>query len=108
LEAFDTEYLKGVQSIFKERRDALYSALSPIFNIDAKPEGAFYLWADISKYSDDGFDFAKKMLEDIHVAVTPGVDFGSQKHYIRFAYTREISHMLKGIKRIKEWLKGYK
>lgn len=108
LEAFDTEYLKGVQSIFKERRDALYGALSPIFNIDAKPEGAFYLWADISKYSDDGFDFAKKMLEDIHVAVTPGVDFGSQKHYIRFAYTREISHMLEGIKRIKEWLKGYK
>ena len=104
LEAFDLTYLKEVQNIFKKRRDALYEALTPLFDIDAKPEGAFYLWANISKYSDDGFSFAKKMLEDIHVAVTPGVDFGSQKQYIRFAYTREIPHMLEGVERIKKWL----
>lgn len=104
LEAFDFAYLKEVQSIFKSRRDALYEALLPLFNIDAKPQGAFYLWADISKYSNDGFEFAKKMLEDIHVAVTPGIDFGSQKNYIRFAYTREIPHMLEGVERIKKWL----
>jgi aspartate/methionine/tyrosine aminotransferase len=104
LEAFDLAYLKEVRGVFRQRRDALYEALAPIFNIDAKPQGAFYLWADISKYSDDGFEFAKKMLEDTHVAVTPGIDFGSQKHYVRFAYTREIPHMLEGVERIKKWL----
>jgi aspartate/methionine/tyrosine aminotransferase len=104
LEAFDANYLQQVQKSFKERRDALYEALVPLFDIDAKPEGAFYLWADISKYSNDGVEFARKMLEEIHVAVTPGVDFGSKKHYVRFAYTREIPHMLEGVKRIKKWL----
>ena len=106
LEAFDKEYLDDIKNTFKERRDYLYDELSSIFEIDAKPDGAFYLWANISKYSDDSFTFAKELLENIHVATTPGVDFGSNKtnEYIRFAYTRDIEHMKEGIKRLKEYL----
>jgi len=106
LEAFDKEYLDEIKNTFKERRDYLYDELSSIFQIDAKPDGAFYLWANISKYSDDSFAFAKELLENIHVATTPGVDFGSNKtnQYIRFAYTRDIKHMQEGIKRLKEYL----
>ena len=38
-------------------------------------DGAFYLYADVSRFSNDSFDFAKRMLEEAHVAATPGVDF---------------------------------
>jgi aspartate/methionine/tyrosine aminotransferase len=38
-------------------------------------DGAFYLYADVSEFSDDSFDFAKRLLEQAHVAATPGVDF---------------------------------
>ncbi len=106
LEAFDYEHLDKITQIYKERRDFLYSELSQIFDIDAKPEGAFYLWANISKYSNNSFEFAEKLLKEIHVAVTPGVDFGENNtdKYIRFSYTRSIEHMKEGVKRIKNFL----
>jgi len=106
LEAFDEEYLLHIQQTYKQRRDYLYNELNEIFEIDAKPEGAFYLWANVSKYTDDSFEFAKQILKDIHVATTPGVDFGSNKtnHYLRFAYTRDIKHMKEGISRLKKYL----
>eukprot|EP01029_Cantina_marsupialis_P015074 TRINITY_DN33028_c0_g2_i2.p1 TRINITY_DN33028_c0_g2~~TRINITY_DN33028_c0_g2_i2.p1 ORF type:complete len:372 (-),score=45.69 TRINITY_DN33028_c0_g2_i2:692-1807(-) len=108
LEAFDYEYLYSIKQTFKERRDYLYKELNEIFTVDAKPDGAFYLWVDVSKYTDDSFAFAKELLEKIHIATTPGIDFGSNetKKYLRFAYTRDISHMKEGIKRLKEYLKS--
>lgn len=107
LEAFDYEYLDGIKEKFKQRRDYLYKELSEIFEIDAKPDGAFYIWANISKYSDDSFAFAKELLENIHIATTPGIDFGKNKgkEYLRFAYTRDIEHMKEGIQRLKNYLK---
>jgi aspartate/methionine/tyrosine aminotransferase len=78
-----------------------------MFEIDAKPQGAFYIWADVSKYTNDSFEFASELLREIHVATTPGIDFGTNKtkQYIRFAYTRDIEHMREGIERLKEYLK---
>lgn len=106
LEAFDEEYLATIKQEFKARRDFLYAELSTLFDIDAKPDGAFYLWANISKYSNDSFAFAKELLANIHVATTPGVDFGTNgtNHYIRFAYTRNIEHMREGVARLKKYL----
>ena len=110
LEAFDDDYQKIVKQEFKKRRDFLYEELSQIFKIPIKPEGAFYIWADISKYSSDSFKFARELLEDIHVASTPGIDFGDNKthKYIRFAYTRDIKHMKEGVERLKRYLSGYR
>lgn len=106
LKAFDKEYLAEVKEEFKKRRDYLFSQLCEIFEIDAKPEGAFYIWANVSKFTDDSFEFARELLEKTHVATTPGVDFGSNKteQYLRFAYTREIPHMREGIERLKRYL----
>ena len=106
LEAFDKDYLNDIKNTFKKRRDYLYNELSLIFDIDAKPDGAFYLWANVSKFTDDSFKFAEELLENIHVATTPGVDFGSNKteQYLRFAYTRDISHMSEGVERLKKYL----
>lgn len=108
LEAFDKEYLTFIKDEFKARRDYLFDALSELFEIDAKPQGAFYIWANVSKYTDDSFVFARDILEKIHVATTPGVDFGSNKteQYLRFAYTRDIPHMSEGIERLKKYLKA--
>jgi len=106
LEAFDYDYLEYIKGEFKKRRDYLYNELKDIFKIEAKPDGAFYLWCDISKYSLDAISFSYELLENIQVAITPGVDFGEHqtKTKLRFAYTRSIEHMSEGVKRIKEYL----
>jgi aspartate/methionine/tyrosine aminotransferase len=108
LEAFDEEYLLHVGNTFKQRRDFLYEELKDIFIIDAVPDGAFYIWADISRYSNDSMQFCQRLLEEKAVAVTPGVDFGKNRttHYIRFAYTRDISELKTGVERLKEFLKS--
>ncbi len=109
LEAFDYDYLARVRAIFRQRRDYLFDALSPLFPIDARPDGAFYLWADVSAYTDDAVAFADAMLAGCRVATTPGIDFGSNgtQHYLRFSYTREIAHMAEGIARLRVWLREH-
>lgn len=106
IEAFDYEYLEKVRRTFKERRDFLYTALKELFEIDAKPQGAFYLWANIKRYDDDSYRFAMRLLKEAGVATTPGIDFGKNKtnEYIRFAYTRNLDELKEGVRRIKEFL----
>ncbi|WP_024789035.1 pyridoxal phosphate-dependent aminotransferase [Lebetimonas sp. JH292] len=104
LEAFNYEYLENTKTEFKKRRDFLYNELKDVFKI-AKPDGAFYLWCDVSKYSDNSFEFANKLLKNTKVAVTPGIDFGEFKNFIRIAYTKEIKDLKKALKRIKNFLK---
>ena len=106
LEAFDYDYLAEVKAEYKRRRDYLYGELKDIFEIDAKPDGAFYLWCDISKYSNDAVEFSYELLHKLHIAITPGVDFGKQNTQtkLRFAYTRSIEHMSKGVEKLKSYL----
>jgi len=106
IEAFDYDYLDSVRETFKARRDYLYSELSKIFEIDTKPEGAFYLWCDISKYSNSSVEFANLLLNELHIATTPGIDFGTNNtdKYLRFAYTRDLKHLKEGVERLKRFL----
>jgi aspartate/methionine/tyrosine aminotransferase len=69
-------------------------------------DGAFYLYADISRYSDDSFDFASRMLQEAHVAATPGVDFDpvDGRHFIRFCYAGSAPEMQEAVSRIHDWL----
>jgi aspartate/methionine/tyrosine aminotransferase len=69
-------------------------------------DGAFYLYADVSRFCDDSFDFAKRMLEETHVAATPGVDFDpvNGRHFIRFCYARSADDMRAAVERIGNWL----
>jgi len=69
-------------------------------------DGAFYLYADMSRFCDDSFDFAKRMLEETHVAATPGVDFDPVKgrHFIRFCYAGSAAEMREAVERIGAWL----
>jgi len=108
LEAFDYDYLRSVREEYRRRRDYLYDALQPLFTIDAVPEGAFYLWCNVSRYSDDAFAFTRTLLHKLHIAVTPGIDFGENgtETKLRFAYTRDIAHMQEGIGRLKAYLQS--
>ena len=110
LAAFEPEtiaLLETRRETFKQRRDALIPALKRIgFQVPVTPEGAFYVYADCTKLSDDSFEFARMILQQAHVAVTPGKDFGSaapEKH-IRFAYTQTVERMLEAVERIERIL----
>jgi aspartate/methionine/tyrosine aminotransferase len=107
LEAFDYEYLKDIKKEFQQRRDFLYNELKELFPV-AKPEGAFYLWCNVSKYSNDSFKFCNALLEEAKVATTPGIDFGDFNNYIRIAYTKNINELEIAAKRIKNFIKNIK
>ncbi len=69
-------------------------------------DGAFYLYADVSAFTDDSFDFAKRMLEVAGVAATPGIDFDPRhgKHFVRFCYAGSAADMREAVERIGHWL----
>ena len=69
-------------------------------------DGAFYLYADVSKFTSDSYEFARKMLEQAHVAATPGVDFDPVhgRSFVRFSYARSAAEMHDAVARITRWL----
>lgn len=101
------EILEQRRRVFQERRDYLYDVLVNLgFRILGKPEGAFYLFADISAFSSDSFDFARKLLDEAAVAITPGRDFGSYRadRFVRFAYTTDLERLKLGVERLSRFL----
>jgi aspartate/methionine/tyrosine aminotransferase len=69
-------------------------------------DGAFYLYADVSRFCSDSFNFAKRMLAETHVAVTPGIDFDPVRgqRFIRFCYAGSAADMHEAVERIGNWL----
>jgi aspartate/methionine/tyrosine aminotransferase len=69
-------------------------------------DGAFYLYADISRFSNDSLDFARRMLEETHVAATAGVDFDTRRgnQFLRFCYAGSHAEMHEAVERIGHWL----
>lgn len=95
---------------FGRRRDFLLPALRELgFNIAVEPEGAFYLYADISQFAGDAFAFCQHFLETEHVAFTPGLDFGRYQasHHVRFAYTQNLDRLQEAVERIARGLKSW-
>ena len=68
-------------------------------------DGAFYLYADVSEFSNDSLDFAKRLLEEAHVAATPGVDFDRTRgnRFLRFSYCGPEADMVAAAERLKGW-----
>jgi aspartate/methionine/tyrosine aminotransferase len=110
LRAFDEDViaiLDARRDEFRRRRDYLLPALRDIgFGIPVSPAGAFYLYADCSRFTDDSYGFAKHLLEETGVAVTPGIDFGSNQpeRHVRFAYTTSMENLQEGVRRLRERL----
>jgi len=102
------EILEKRKNEFQERRDYLLPALREIgFDIPVNPQGAFYLYADCSRFTSDSYTFTMELLEKAGVAITPGKDFGTNKEnqHVRFAYTTSLENLWKGVERLKDVLK---
>jgi len=99
--------LDAIKHGYEDNRKILVEGL-PKTGLDTflPVDGAFYLYADVSKFSEDSFEFAKRMLQETHVAVTPGVDFDpvSGRRFMRFCYAGSASDMRHAVERIGHWL----
>jgi aspartate/methionine/tyrosine aminotransferase len=107
--AFDgRNEMEAVKHGYEENRRILTEGL-PKAGIDRflPVDGAFYLYADISRFSDDSLDFAKRMLNEAGVAATPGIDFDpiNGRHFLRFCYAGSAGEMREAVERIGNWLR---
>jgi aspartate/methionine/tyrosine aminotransferase len=88
---------------FKKRRDFLVPALRKLgFGVPLMPEGAFYVYAKLPAGLGSSEAFAQSLLEQHHVAITPGTDFGTYlaEDYARFSYSQDLETLKKGVERI--------
>ena len=95
---------------FARRRDYLLPALRELgFKIVVEPQGAFYLYADISAFGGDAQAFCRHFLETQFVAFTPGQDFGQHlaRQHVRFAYTQSLPRLQQAVERIARGLRSW-
>lgn len=110
LAAFGSEVqaeLKRRRDIFRERRDYLLPELRALgFAIPVTPAGAFYLYAECARFTSDSEVFARELLEQTGVAITPGLDFGVNRprQHVRFSYANTLDNLREGVRRLREHL----
>jgi len=97
-------------NIYNERRLYLLGRLKQMgIATRHDPSGAFYALANVKKYTDDSYRLAFEILENAKVAVTPGIDFGSNcEGYIRFSYANSLDNIKEGLNRLETFLHSRK
>ena len=100
LEANVARYAKNREILLNELPQAGFDRLAPA-------DGAFYIYADISRFTNDAADFCKRMLHETGIAATPGFDFdrGRGHYFMRFSFAGSTEHMVEAAKRLKSWTK---
>jgi aspartate/methionine/tyrosine aminotransferase len=100
------EELDGHVEVYRRNRELMLEAL-PKLGLEkiAPPDGAFYIYADVSRFTDDSLAFCLKLLEDTGVATAPGVDFDpvDGKHFIRFSFALSTPQIEEAIDRLEPW-----
>jgi aspartate/methionine/tyrosine aminotransferase len=106
--AFDgRDEVEAIKHIYEANRMVLLEGLPKAGLERMLPvDGAFYLYADVSGFCSDSFAFAKQMLEEAHVAATPGIDFDplNGHRFVRFCYAGSTADMQEAVARISKWL----
>lgn len=99
----DVSRMKG---IYDRRRRFMIKRLRELgFGITVEPTGAFYIFANAKHFCEDSHRLAFDILENAHVGVTPGVDFGKNgEGYIRFSYASSMEKIAEGLDRIERYL----
>ncbi len=95
--------LEERRDIFRQRRDFLLPALQELgFSVPCPPQGAFYIYADASRFTHDSQRFCLDLLEEHGVALTPGVDFGHYRagEHLRFSYTTGMDRLELAVERL--------
>lgn len=94
---------------YARNREVLIEGLPKAgFSKFAPPDGAFYIYADVSDLTDDSRALAAEILQDAGVAVTPGLDFDPVRGHktLRFSYARSTRDMIEGVARLQNWFKA--
>ncbi|WP_245297089.1 MULTISPECIES: aminotransferase class I/II-fold pyridoxal phosphate-dependent enzyme [Rhodomicrobium] len=109
LAAFDAvEELEANKAVYAANRALLINELPRAgFAKLSPPDGAFYIYADVSDLTGDAAGFATRMLEEAGVAVTPGIDFDPPRghRFIRFSYAGTTEAMAEAARRLQAWRK---
>jgi len=108
LAAMDCEdELQGNMVVYSKNRALMLEGLPKAgFDKIAPPDGAFYIYADVSQITDDSRAFAAEILEQAGVAVTPGLDFDHERGAgtLRFSYARATADIVEGLKRLQDFM----
>jgi len=95
------------RAVLRERRDFIVPALRELgFGVPVAPDGAFYVWMDVSRFHADSWAFAHELLESAQVALTPGRDFGftDPKRWMRLSFASSIEDLQEAVARLREVL----
>ncbi len=107
LGAFDgLDELEANKRVYAANRALLLAELPKAGLGEIVPaDGAFYLYIDVSRFTDDSLAFAKLMLDEAGVAATPGVDFDEERgrRFIRFSYAGSTEQMAEAARRLQGW-----
>jgi aspartate/methionine/tyrosine aminotransferase len=109
LAAFDaTEELEAVKSGYARNRAMLLNELPSLGITDMHPvDGAFYIYADVARFTNDAVAFCRRMLDEAGVAATPGVDFDPIEgtHHLRLSFAGSENDCREAIRRLATWLR---
>ena len=97
------------RDVFRQRRDFLLPALQQLgFEIAVEPQGAFYIYANCERFTDDSFLWVQQLLSTQGVALTPGIDFGHHlaNRHCRFAYTQSVDVLEKAVDKIDTFIRN--
>ncbi len=112
LHALDCEdELKNNLDVYKENRKLMIKGLKDSgFSKISSPDGAFYIYADVSKFCNDSLEFANRVLKEAKVAITPGLDFDTNRgnSTIRFSYARSTEDIIEGLEKLNIFMKNNK
>jgi aspartate/methionine/tyrosine aminotransferase len=91
---------------YDQRRKLMVKSLRELgLRVAVEPTGAFYVLADARSFSADSYALAFDILDKAHVAVAPGIDFGSNAEgFLRFSYANSIENIAEGMTRLKQYL----
>lgn len=95
------------RTAFRERRDYIVPALQKLgMEVPVVPDGAFYVWADCSRFAASSWDFAMQLMRTAHVALTPGKDFGPThaNTYFRLSFATSMLQLQETVGRLKREL----
>ncbi|MDZ7332966.1 MAG: pyridoxal phosphate-dependent aminotransferase [candidate division KSB1 bacterium] len=98
--------IETMVATYDQRRKFMIERLRDLgFKISVEPTGAFYVFANAKRFCSNSYEFAFELLENAHVAVTPGIDFGTNgEGFLRFSYANSIDNIQLGVERIKRYL----
>ena len=103
------EELQANIAVYAENRRLMLAELPKAgFERFASPDGAFYVYADVSEFTEDSRAFASEILEQAGVAVTPGLDFDPKEghKWLRFSYARSTDDIRMGLTRLATFMQG--